>query len=90
MRGAVLASWAASLGLITWRAFSARHRPPLPSELAATVVVFGTLAIAADPVPEIAGAMAVGLVVAGVLNVVPGIANLNTPGQNIGAAAQVA
>jgi hypothetical protein len=68
----LLLPWLTELGLITYRDFSAHKRPPLPSEVLSTFVVFGmfTLVSAADK--RLAMALGWGVVVATVLNVFPG------------------
>lgn len=61
--------WLAEVGIISWRSVKNKSRPPLPSELLATFIVFGGLTLlgngaAAKPANIVAG----GLVLATVLN----------------------
>lgn len=60
--------WAVEVGIITARDLASDHRPPLPSELLASFVVFGALAALAIPAPKAAAAAGWGLVVATVLS----------------------
>lgn len=59
--------WAAQVGVITARDFASDHRPPLPSELLASFVVFGFLAGIAIPAPKAATLAGWGIVLATVL-----------------------
>jgi hypothetical protein len=63
-------AWMAQIGLITWRTFSQGKRAPLPSELAATVVVYGTLSVLSGGAETPAAVVGWGLVVANLLNVI--------------------
>lgn len=80
MRAGLLTAWMASIGLIAYKSVTANRRPPLPSEMLATVVVFGTLSLIGGEAAGPADLFAWGLVVAGALNIIPGVANLDTPG----------
>lgn len=62
------APWAVEVGVITVRDLTAVHRPPLPSELLASFVVFGALAGVSLAAPKAAVAAGWGLVVATVLS----------------------
>lgn len=44
----LFAAWVAETVLISWRSFTQNRRPPLPSEMVAAFVVFGTLGLIAD------------------------------------------
>lgn len=72
MSGLLLA-WGVEAGVVTWRAFKRDARPPLPSELVATFVIFGALGIAAEA-PQLrtpAAVMGWGIVIATALNLGP-------------------
>lgn len=79
MRGGLASAWFASLGLTSWRTVSKRHRPPLPSEVLATIVVFGGLSLlsTSDAAAPLAAVFGWGVVVAQLLGFFPA-----TPGSN--------
>jgi hypothetical protein len=79
VRGALFTAWLASLGLITWEAVRQYKRPPLPGEVAATVVVFGTLSLFEGDAAPVAALFGWGVVVAGVLRIVPQIGTIPDP-----------
>lgn len=83
MKLGLFAAWMGSIGLVTWRAYSSQKRAPLPSELAATIVVYGTLSMAGGDAELPAAVFGWGLLLAGFMNFVPGIANLHTPGSTL-------
>lgn len=60
----VSAAWGAMVAIITVRDLSKRKRPPLPSELLASFVVFGLLGLLAGPAPAPARLTGWGLVLA--------------------------
>lgn len=64
MTGALGAAWAVEVGVVTVRDLAQHRRPPLPSELLATFVVFGALGLLAIPAPKAAATVGWGLVVA--------------------------
>lgn len=70
----LLSSWLVELGLVTWRAFNGGNnrahgpRPPLPSEVAAVMLVFGALGLVPGEGQRVAGMVGWGLVVATFLN----------------------
>jgi hypothetical protein len=66
----VVLPWLAEIGLITWRDMRNNKRPPLPSELLATFVVFGTLSLIPQEYGTVAGLAGWGFVVATLLNAV--------------------
>lgn len=47
MNGIVL-PWLAEIGVLTWRVISGQKRPPLPSELLASFVIFGGFSLIPD------------------------------------------
>lgn len=63
-------AWLVEIGVISVRDFVAVHRPPLPSELLASFVVFGTLGVVSESqtFKGAAGATAWGIVVATLLS----------------------
>jgi len=73
MRGGLLAAWFASLGLTSWRTVSHLHRPPLPSEVVSTLVVFGGLSLisASDQAAPVAAVFGWGVVVAQAMGFFP-------------------
>lgn len=62
--------WLGEVGIITWRSVRNKSRPPLPSELLSTFIVFGGLALIANnpKANKAATLMAGGFVVATLLN----------------------
>ncbi len=60
--------WMAEIGLISWRTVSKEKRPPLPSELLATFVIFGAFSLVSVSQPEIGSVLGWGIVVATLLN----------------------
>lgn len=44
----VIMAWLAEVGIITWRSVKSDSRPPLPSELLATFIAFGSLSLLAN------------------------------------------
>jgi hypothetical protein len=67
----VTTPWLVEILLISYRAWKLRQRPPLPSELAATFVVFGGLSLVPDDTVQAAAGW--GFVIASALNVLPAI-----------------
>ncbi len=67
----MLAPWMAEVVLISWRTVRKEKRPPFPSELLATFVVFGTVSLVAEKQPQIASLFGWGVVVATFLNLFP-------------------
>lgn len=59
------AAWLFEVGIITVRDFATVKRPPLPSELLATFVVFGLLSVV--PAPKATTAAGWGIVIATLL-----------------------
>lgn len=64
----VAVPWIAEVVLLSWRSAKRNKRPPLPSELLATFVVFGTISLANGPIQRPATAFGWGVVVATFLN----------------------
>lgn len=60
----VSASWGAMVAVISVRDLSKKHRPPLPSELLASFVVYGLLGLLGGPAPQVARITGWGLVLA--------------------------
>lgn len=61
--------WLVEVGIITWRDISQQHRPPLPSEMLATFVVFGGFSLIAAQDSRVGKALGWGIVIATALNV---------------------
>lgn len=84
MRGGLAAAWFASLGLVSWRTVHNMKRPPLPSEVLATIVVFGGLSMLS--VSETAAPVAMlfgwGVVVSQVLGFFPATPGSDFPSQS--------
>ncbi len=68
MKLGLFTAWMASLGLVTWRTFSTQKRAPLPSEMAATIVVYGTLGVLGGQAETPAAIFGWGLVLAALIN----------------------
>jgi hypothetical protein len=66
----VTLAWLSEVGIITWRSVKNKSRPPLPSELLATFIAFGSLTLIANnpTAAKPANLVAWGLVVATMLN----------------------
>lgn len=60
--------WMTEIGLITWRSVKNGSRPPLPSEVAATFIVFGAISVLGNSQPKVASALGWGFVLATFLN----------------------
>ncbi len=58
--------WMAELGIMGWRTISKEKRPPLPSELLATFVIFGGFSLI--PNQRLRSTLGWGIVVASLLN----------------------
>lgn len=78
------APWFAEFALITWRAVRKQHRPPLPSELLAIFVAFGTFSFIGESQPQIGNLLGWGMVVATALNVMPTVIAPNYDAANAG------
>lgn len=69
MGGALAAAWFAEIGIIATRDLAQKKRPPLPSELLASFVVFGVaLGALSIPAPKAAGLIGWGLVLSTLLS----------------------
>lgn len=68
MNGVVL-PWLAEIGIISWRTVKQDGRPPLPSEIVATFIVFGSISLLANSQPQLASALGWGFVIATAVNV---------------------
>lgn len=64
MNGAVAWPWMAEIGIVSWRSVVRDKRPPLPSELLATFVIFGAFSIVSVSQPKIGSALGWGIVIA--------------------------
>ena len=64
----IVAPWTAEILLISWRSVRRDKRPPYPSELLATFVIFGAASLVANSQPKVAGVFAWGVVIATALN----------------------
>ncbi len=69
----LLMAWGVEAGIVTWRAFRSKGRPPVPGDFVATFVLFGALGALAEsesfrPAAAITGW---GIVLATVLNLGP-------------------
>ena len=60
--------WLAELVLISWRTFRQQSRPPLPSELLASFIIFGTAGVVTQKAPQVGAVFGWGIVVATALN----------------------
>lgn len=67
----LLLPWMVEIGLVSWRTVKFGGRPPLPSELLASFVIFGGFSII--PNRKIGTTMGWGIVVASALNLLPSI-----------------
>lgn len=78
-----LLPWALAVGIVTVRDVRVYNRPPVPSEFVATGVLFGTLTVLAQAQPQLATALAWGMLAAIVLRGTragPGGNRTTTPG----------
>jgi hypothetical protein len=82
MREGLLTAWFASLGITTWRTVTKLQRPPLPSEIVASMIVFGGLSLvsSSDTAAPAATLFGWGVVVAQFLGFFPA-----TPGSDLNA-----
>ena len=78
-----LLPWALAVGIVTVRDVRVYHRAPVPSEFVATGVLFAGLTVLAQGSPELATALAWGLLAAVVLKGAPsgGITARRVPAQ---------
>lgn len=60
----ILLPWATEVGLIAWRTVRNDKRPPYPSELLATFVVFGAFGLVSAKNPAVGSLLGWGIVVA--------------------------
>lgn len=67
----ITAPWLAELVLISYRSVRQEKRPPLPAELLASFVIFGTFSLIGNSQPRIAAVLGWGIVVATALNLAP-------------------
>lgn len=81
----VLTPWLVEVLLISYRAWRKRSRPPLPGELAATFVVFGSLSLI--PNKQVGAVTGWGFVIASALNILPDVV---VPQYKVTPASQVA
>lgn len=78
----VAAPWIAQLVLMSWRSVKRDKRPPLPSEVLASFVFFGTVSLIGNSQPRIASVLGWGIVVATGLNLFPEAVAPNFGGGN--------
>lgn len=62
--------WLVEVGIIAWRDAKNEKRPPIPSELLATFVVFGAFSLFSEKAPGLAATLGWGIVAATFLNFV--------------------
>lgn len=74
MNGLLLA-WMVEIAIVTYKDVKGNHRPPVPSELLDSFVVFGAFSIVAEANQKLGTTLGWGIVVATLLNVFP----LTTP-----------
>jgi hypothetical protein len=67
--------WMVEIGLISYRDYQANKRPPLPSEVLSTFVIFGFFTIISVAEPKLGAALGWGIVIATALNVMPGVSS---------------
>jgi hypothetical protein len=60
--------WAVEIGIISWRDFSTQKRPPVPSELLSTFIVFGAFTLVAQANQKVGALLGWGIVTATLLN----------------------
>lgn len=83
MDTAVQVPWMVEIGIITWRSVKKEKRPPLPSEILASFIVFGAFSLI--PNDRIASLMSWGIVIASALNILPSIVSGPTESLSTGA-----
>lgn len=67
----ILLPWFVEVGLISWRTVRRDARAPLPSELLATAVIFGTFSVVGNSYPQLGATLGWGMVIATALNLTP-------------------
>ena len=79
--GGLILAWAIGEGIIVWRAAYKEHKPPVPGQMLAATALFALLAVAAEyePARAAATAMAFGLDLAVLMQVLPGTKAVKVP-----------
>jgi len=85
----ITAPWTAEVVLLSWRSVRNKHRPPLPSELLATFVVFGAIGLVTSSNPKIGSLLGWGIVVSTGINFLGTSDKLIAPGAAIKSTAGV-
>ena len=72
--GGLILAWAIGEGIIVWRSAYKEHKPPVPGQMLAATALFALLAVLAEyePARAAATAMAFGLDLAVLMQVLPG------------------
>ena len=73
--GGLILAWAIGEGIIVWRSAYKEHKPPVPGQMLAATALFALLAVLAEyePARAAATAMAFGLDLAVLMQVLPGM-----------------
>lgn len=72
--GGLILAWAVGEGIIVWRSVVKEHHPPYPGQMLTATAIFALLAVVAEyePARTAATAMAFGLDLAVLMQVLPG------------------
>jgi hypothetical protein len=72
--GGLILAWAIGEGIIVWRSVAKEHHPPYPGQMLTATAIFALLAVLAEyePARTAATAMAFGLDIAVLMQVLPG------------------
>ena len=72
--GGLILAWALGEGIIVWRSVVKEHHPPVPGQMLTATAIFALLAVVAEyePARTAATAMAFGLDIAVLMQVLPG------------------
>jgi hypothetical protein len=72
--GGLILAWAIGEGIIVWRSVVKEHHPPYPGQMLTATAIFALLAVVAEyePARTAATAMAFGLDIAVLMQVLPG------------------
>ena len=72
--GGLILAWAVGEGIIVWRSVVKEHHPPYPGQMLTATAIFALLAVVAEyePARTAATAMAFGLDIAVLMQVLPG------------------
>ena len=79
--GGLILAWAIGEGIIVWRSAYKEHKPPVPGQMLAATALFALLAVLAEyePARAAATAMAFGLDLAVLMQVLPGTKAVKAP-----------